>query len=84
MVDWFARHLPPPASHRIWMDHGDVTLDAAYAPYQQRMDAAMRQGGYREGAGWQSRVYPGTEHSEIAWRARLPEILAFLLQGRGD
>lgn len=84
MVDWFAGHLPPPASHRIWMDHGDGTLDAAYAPYQKWMDAAMQQGGYREGANWQSRVYPGTEHSEVAWRARLPEILAFLLQDRAD
>ena len=66
------------------MDHGDGTLDAAYAPYQKWMDAAMQQGGYREGANWQSRVYPGTEHSEVAWRARLPEILAFLLQDRAD
>ncbi len=84
MVEWFAHHLPPPASHRIWMDHGTETLDAAYAPYQQRMDAAMLRGGYREGANWVSKVYPGTEHSEIAWRARLPEILAFLLQDRAD
>lgn len=79
MVDWFARHLPSPGTHRICMDHGTETLDARYAPYQEKMDARMRTGGYVEGAGWVSRVYPGTEHSEKAWRERAGEILAFLL-----
>lgn len=79
MVDWFADHLPSPKAHRIWMDHGTETLDASYAPYQQKMNARMRAGGYVEGAGWVSRVYPGTEHSEKAWRDRAGEVLAFLL-----
>lgn len=79
MVDWFADHLPSPKAHRIWMDHGTETLDASYAPYQQKMNARMRAGGYVEGAGWVSRVYPGTEHSEKAWRERAGEVLAFLL-----
>lgn len=79
MVDWFAHHLPSADTHRIWMDHGTETLDARYAPYQQKMDVQMQKGGFVEGAGWVSRVYPGTEHSEKAWRDRAGEILAFLL-----
>lgn len=79
MVAWFARHAPDATTHRLWFDHGTTTLDAAYAPYQQRVDRALRRAGWREGAGWQSRVYAGTPHHESAWRERAPDILEFLL-----
>lgn len=79
VVDWFARHLPDPATHRIWFDHGTATLDAGYAPYQQRMDAAMRAAGYVDGVNWTTRVYEGAGHNERAWRARMDDILLFLL-----
>ena len=78
-VDWLARHLPDPRHHRIYYDHGTATLDAAYAPYQARMDAAMRAGGYRAGRDWVTRRYEGAEHNERAWRARVDAPLLFLL-----
>jgi len=80
VVDWLAAHLPDPATHRFYFDHGTATLDAAYAPYQQRMDEAMRSHGYVEGRDWISRVYDGADHSEKSWRARLDVPLRFLLQ----
>lgn len=79
MVDWFGRHLPDPRTHRIWMDHGDATLDAGYAPYQREVDAWMRRSGYVEGRNWTSRTYRGAEHSEKDWRLRVPNVLEFLL-----
>ena len=79
MVDWFGAHLPNPRTHRLYLDHGTATLDAGYAPYQQRMDTALRKGGYRENDNWISRVYPGAEHHERSWRARIEVPLAFLL-----
>jgi enterochelin esterase-like enzyme len=78
-VDWFARHLPAPAIHRLYFDHGTATLDAGYAPHQQRMDAALRAAGWIEGRDWQSRVFEGAAHDEAAWRARIEVPLAFLL-----
>lgn len=78
-IDWFAAHLPPPGGHRIYFDHGDATLDARYAPYQQRMDAAMRALGYTEGRDWATHVYPGAAHTEQAWRDRVDVPLRFLL-----
>ena len=78
MVDWFAAHLPT-RGHRLWFDHGDRGLDAAYAPYQQRMDAALRASPLREGEDWTSQVFPGADHSEPDWRARLHLPLRFLL-----
>jgi predicted alpha/beta superfamily hydrolase len=80
VVDWLGDHLPPPATHRLWFDHGTATLDSLYAPYQSRMDARLRAAGYAEGRQVMSRVYPGAEHSERSWAARLREPLQFLLQ----
>jgi enterochelin esterase-like enzyme len=78
-VDWLAQHLPDPRRHRIYYDHGTATLDASYAPYQARMDAAMRAAGYTPGRHWVTRRFEGAEHSERAWRARVDEPLLFLL-----
>ena len=79
MIDYLARKLPPPGAHKLWFDHGTETVDALYEPYQQRADAVLRTAGYTPGPLWQSRKYPGTAHNEIAWRGRVHEILAFLL-----
>lgn len=81
-IDYLARRLPDPRSHRFWFDHGTNTLDAAYAPFQRRMDAAMRGAGYVEGKSWISRVYPGADHSERSWRVRVADPLVFLLGRR--
>ncbi len=71
-------HLPPPGEHRLWFDHGTETLDALYAPIQQRVDELLRAKGYGEGQ-FRSRVYPGAPHTEQAWSARVEEALRFLL-----
>lgn len=76
---WFAARLGQPQSRRVWMDHGTATLDAFYAPYQQAIDARFTASGWQRGRDWQSTVYPGAEHEENAWAARLPEVFAWLL-----
>lgn len=80
VIEYLRAHLPDPASHRFYFDHGTATLDQHYGPYQARMDAVMRARGYQEGVNWMSRVYPGAEHSEKSWRARVEIPLCFLLQ----
>jgi predicted alpha/beta superfamily hydrolase len=79
MVDYIARKLPPAGSHRIYYDFGTTTIDAAYEPYQRRVDALMRAAGYREGVDWMTVKDEGAEHSERAWRARVGVPLVFLL-----
>ena len=79
VVDWLAGHLPPPGAHRLYFDFGTATLDAAYPPYQARMDAHVRRLGYREGEDWLTRRFEGAEHNEAAWQARVHEPLVFLL-----
>lgn len=82
VVDWLASHLPAPGAHRFYFDHGTATLDAVYAPHQQRMDAAMRALGYREGDDWITLTFEGAEHSESSWRQRVDRPLRFLLERR--
>lgn len=81
VIDWLSQHLPDPRHHRIYFDHGTATLDAAYAPYQARMDAAVRAAGYTPGRHWVTRRFEGAEHNERAWRARIDEPL-LVLPGR--
>ncbi|WP_298191943.1 alpha/beta hydrolase-fold protein [Novosphingobium sp.] len=77
---FFDRTMGAPAGRRIWMDHGTATLDAFYAPYQEPIDAEFAKLGWRRGSDFESRIYPGAEHEENAWAARLPEIFEWLFR----
>lgn len=79
VVDYFAQHLPRAGAHRLYFDFGTATLDALYEPFQQRMDAALRTLGYTAGRDWLTRKFPGSEHNEKAWSARVDLPLAFVL-----
>lgn len=82
LVDYLGAALPRAGRHRLYFDFGTETLDAAYAPYQRRMDGWVKKAGYRVGNDWLTRRFPGAEHSERAWRARVDMPLAFLLKGQ--
>jgi pimeloyl-ACP methyl ester carboxylesterase len=76
--DVIRRGLPDPATHRLYMDRGDETLDQFYAFFQSRIDEVIR------GEGWgpdrfRSLVFPGAEHNEKSWNQRLDVPLTFLL-----
>jgi predicted alpha/beta superfamily hydrolase len=71
---WFEAHLPRSPA-RLYFDYGTGTNDGAIAPFQSRLDAAAGNRGGR----WVSRAFPGAEHSERAWAARVEIPLTFLL-----
>jgi predicted alpha/beta superfamily hydrolase len=77
LLAWVERDFPQPRGQRIYMDRGDQTLDAWYPPLQTRVDALMRAKGYGRGD-WLSLAFPGTEHSEKSWSARLHVPMQFL------
>jgi len=79
VIDYLVRHLPEHGAHRIYFDYGTATLDASYEPYQRRADALLTAEGWREDVDFMTRKYPGAEHSERAWRARVGVPLQFLL-----
>lgn len=80
LVDWLGKHLPPAGEQRLYFDYGSLGLDAAYEPYQQRMDTHLRAAGYRQQIDWITLSFPGTDHNESAWRSRVEYPLRFLLQ----
>lgn len=70
--------LPDPKTHRIYMDHGDQTVDADYGVHQAFVDILVREHGYDD-VSFLSKSYPGADHSEKSWAARLATPLQFLL-----
>lgn len=78
MRAYLRKRLPSLTAQKIWIDHGTETLDARYPPLQREVDAVFKASPLPP-AQWQSREYPGTDHSEQAWAARLADPLRFLL-----
>lgn len=80
-ADEFARGLGKPGKRRLWMDHGDKTLDAFYPPYQAAIDIEIEELGWHKDRDFISRAYPGAEHEENAWAARMDDIFGWTLHG---
>jgi enterochelin esterase-like enzyme len=80
--DYLSASPLTPAQHRLWLDHGTGFLDHLYAPYQQALTGVFSRLGYGDGDRLRTRVYPGADHNETAWRARLRDPLTFLLGPR--
>ncbi len=76
---YLRKYLPAPGRHRIYFDLGTGGGDAIYPPYQQVVDQVMAEKGYSPGRDWITRVAPGAEHHESAWRRRFHIALRFFL-----
>jgi len=81
LVDYFADHLPNPATHRLYFDYGTETLDHNYEGFQDLMDKSVEAAGFERGVNWTTRKFQGHDHSERAWRNRVHVPLQFLLNG---
>jgi pimeloyl-ACP methyl ester carboxylesterase len=79
---YLAPALPDPATHKLYFDHGTETLDSAYARYQARVDKVVERRGYRQGANWMPRNFPGQKHNEVSWASRVDVPLQFFLPTR--
>ncbi len=69
-----------PSAHRLWIDRGTGFLDGLYAPYEEAMTPVLTGLGFKAGESLEIRLYPGANHNEAAWRARLTDPLKFLLR----
>ena len=70
--------LAVPPGARLWFDYGTEGLDAAYAPTHEAVRAALLRQGKVKGESFVMRAYPGADHNETSWRARLKDPLRFL------
>lgn len=78
IFDYLDKNLPPPENTKIYFDLGDQTLDTLYETHQLEVDQILKRHGYNT-SNWISKRFPGTDHSENAWSARLNFPLTFLL-----
>jgi enterochelin esterase-like enzyme len=76
--DYIERKFPEAGSHRIYFDHGTRTLDESYADRQVIVDGLIHAKGYGE-SDFMTQVFPGAEHNEASWAARLAVPITFLL-----
>ena len=78
MLAYLDEHLPQPGQHKLYFDHGSEGLDRDYEPWQAKVDALLRQKGYREGKDFASWHFAGEDHTTTAWRNRVHIPLTFL------
>ncbi|OOG78338.1 alpha/beta hydrolase [Flavobacterium sp. A45] len=78
-VNYLKTNLPNPKDHKIYFDYGDQTLDALYKPFQEKVDLVMKAKGFTN-KNWETKFFPGENHSEQAWAKRLDIPLLFLLK----
>lgn len=77
-VTYMKNNLPNPKNHKIYFDYGDKTLDAMYPPLQKKVDEIMVEKGFTE-KNWETKFFPGKDHSENSWKERFDFPLQFLL-----
>lgn len=76
--NYLKTNLPDPKTHQLYFDHGTATLDSMYPALQKKADEIILAKGYGP-SNFLSKVFPGEEHSEIAWAKRVHLPLEFLL-----
>lgn len=78
-ANYLKTNLPNPKDHKIYFDYGDQTLDAVYKPLQEKIDVVIKAKGFTN-KNWETKFFPGENHSEEAWAKRLDIPLLFLLK----
>ena len=74
-------HAPVPRGVRLYFDYGTGKMDSRLGPEQGKVAAWLRSEGLKEGTDFVVRVFPGADHNEAAWKARLDEPLTWLYGG---
>lgn len=76
--DYLAENLPEANTRTVYMDYGDGTLDANYAPFQTQVDALFEAKGWTK-PHYVTLLFPGHNHDETSWQKRLHIPLELLL-----
>lgn len=71
--------LPPAQTHAIYFDHGTLTLDHNYEPYQLKVNQIFRDAGYTDD-NLLYKKFEGHKHNYVDWQRRVAIPLQFLLQ----
>jgi len=80
-ITYLKTKLPNPKNHKIYFDYGDQTLDSLYKPFQEKVDVVMKAKGFTP-KNWETKFFPGENHSEKSWSKRLDIPLLFFLKNK--
>lgn len=78
-ISYLDAHRSRLKKSRWYFDRGDATLDAMYPAHQDRVDSLFQDLKLGDQQ-FQSLVFPGDAHDEMAWRRRFPAAVLYLLQ----
>jgi enterochelin esterase-like enzyme len=73
-----------PHGVRFYFDFGTGKLDSTIGPEQERVKGWLVSQGLKEGGDFVVLKFPGADHNEAAWKARLDVPLTFLFGGRAE
>lgn len=77
-LNYLSKSLPYSGDRKIYFDYGTETIDKYYEPWQLKVDKIMNEKGYTKTT-WITNVFPGADHSEKSWSARLEFPILFLM-----
>ncbi len=77
---YMAERLDATSGQKFYFDLGTETLDAHYAPYQQRVDSLLLAKGFQPNTQWLTRTFEGDAHDERSWARRLAQPLLFAFE----
>ena len=80
-IDQVIGNLVAVGMPRIWLDRGDLDLDANYVGLHEHAAQLLIDCGWNSGVAFQARVFEGTGHNEGAWAQRISEVLHWWLAG---
>ena len=78
-ANYLDEHLPNPENHKIYFDHGTLTIDSYYKPHQIKIDEVMKNKGYTS-KNWITKEFEGANHTENSWSKRLYIPFTFILK----
>ncbi|MFA5963470.1 MAG: alpha/beta hydrolase-fold protein [Sphingomonas sp.] len=79
VADFADACLPRAGRHAIWIDRSALGIDRFYGPTHMAIIDALSRRGFVMGVDLAARYYPDVGHDEAAWRARIDDVLIFLL-----
>jgi hypothetical protein len=77
-LNYLRAHLPSCDNHRFYFDHGNAGKDEEYGPLQKRVNEVFAEKGCSTERAFSYEFFPGADHSEAAWAARVKKPLRFL------
>lgn len=79
ILRYLDQHLPSPANHKLYFDHGTQGIDAYYGDAEAQVLELVKSKGYVEGKSLMSYFADGDDHQERYWMNRVWRPLTFLL-----